>query len=160
MSGLSSLAGGDELYFEFQADSDVRPVSTQTDHFLWKPLTRSQGDQRNRYSRCEEGFHKVLNEDRDKRYPVLTMDDGGGCPVSVEPWGALAIPATTDQSFPSAGQTAPIFGRNVCNKQRGQMEHPSKDRIFSSPGGPRLTFSPVPLWTNDEEGATAAILTI
>ena len=63
------------------------------------------------------------------------MDDGGGCPVSVEPWGALAIPATTDQSFPAAGQTAPIFGRNVCNKQRGQMEHPSKDRIFSLLGG-------------------------
>ena len=86
-------------------------------------------------SRCYN-FHKVVgsNGDGDKRYGVLTMDDGGCCPVRRwNPGGLLPYLPQLTKPSQAVGQTPPIFGRNVCNKERGQMEQPStRHLIFSS----------------------------
>ena len=84
------------------------------------------------------------------RYRVLTMDDGGGCPVSVEPWGAAAIPATTDQTFPGRWSTRHQFlvAMSAIRRIGGDrwMEHPSNrfsHRIEREGGGLHLTFPAV-----------------
>ena len=109
-------------------------------------LTRSKAE-KSRLSRCYN-FHKVLgsNGDRDKRYQVLTMDDGGCCPVRRwNPGGLLPYLPQLTKPSQAVGQTPPIFGRNVCNKERGQMEHPSTRHLIFSSDRPRersehLTF--------------------
>ena len=62
------------------------------------------------------------------------MDDGGGCPVSVEPWGAAAIPATTDQTFPGQWSTRHQFlvAMSAIRRRGGQMEGTPFHQIFSS----------------------------
>ena len=123
--------GGEGLYLE-RADSDVRPVSSRTDRFPSpESLTRSKAE-KSRLPRCDGCFHKVLgsNGDGDRRYRVLTMDDGGGCRI---PGGLLPYLPQLTRASQTDGQTAPIFGCNVCNKERGQMEHPStRQLIFPS----------------------------
>ena len=64
---------------------------------------------------------------RDIAFPQ--WDDGGGCPVSVEPWGAAAIPATTDQTFPGQWSTRHQFlvAMSAIRRIGGDrwMKHPS-----------------------------------